>query len=437
MNTNTLVLWILLFFLGLSCTSLEKSNKLPPSTADKTKTLPAESQTVLVNIEKTSDSKISSPTVVEKSKANFTVTKNKEQVPENTYNPTITPQITAVDQKPEINTVLQKTPIPVDTAIKLFWESQELTLQDLDLNVYAKAHLDFQFPPSLYWYIFDRQGELVSPLDQYWLTPQEPSRKTRISLESFTEDIDWFFIATSSRISLHDQQKLQDTLMTHSDLLTQNVRGIKPSQLSTQVQSKACVTWNLYTIDANASNARLLGTIHIYHTPFSLMVRVKKKGEQTFQKFTPDIHTIQEDDAMQITIKTYESVYLSIFLRDAQAKIVQLYPREGVQEASKIEKGLTFDLFSSQGAVVDATEGKEYLVSFYGTAPLDCTEIQKWLETTNHVDLEQKSKFQQRGYVGIAQEEEESQLSEEIKSEKEKIKAPSGEVYVISLDHTK
>lgn len=292
---------------------------------------------------------------------------------------------------------------------------RQCPLKNMTLQAYAKTGVDIKLPASNYWYIWERQGEVVSPLKDFWSTGEAMSN-LHIELTRFQKDTDWFFVSTSLPMTNQEQDKIVDLLSIS--------QAVKQPPMGT--------VWQLFGMEANGDKQRILGKVNIYQTPFALHMKIKSKGSNSFENFQPGAQ-VNENDAMQIAVKTYQPTSLAIFLYNSPSKITQVFPSEGIQKASLFAQNTTC-LIPAQGEFIfDRAEEKEYLVCFYSNREMDCQQLVEWLQTTPVQNLSEFT-VMQRGYELTSEEEEEEPAAESIL---QKPKARPASLFIIQLEHQK
>ncbi|BBM86221.1 serine/threonine protein kinase [Candidatus Uabimicrobium amorphum] len=249
-----------------------------------------------------------------------------------------------------------------------------------DVRVAADTPFAIHLSKPCYLYKFIREGKNISV--EKLSDPQEKNKNILVSMQYLKKNVDWVFFSSKQELQQEEQQKIKEWLakIPAGVRLDHSGKGLSQNyNLKTQVHTKGHAKWNLYAINRD-KQVHALVNMQVYHTPFSIDLKIKRDGEQEFESFSAETEEIYELDELQIQTQIHKRTHLAILLRDTKGEVTLLYPGENSKLLEDTQKLI---LPSQGGFQFDDSVGTEHLCFFFYEKQMDIAKVKTWLEKTD------------------------------------------------------
>ena len=267
---------------------------------------------------------------------------------------------------------------PSETDIPCLYHENETLSGSGILPQQARVKLRLPKNAKSFFYQRSARGEIKELEGYRGLSKDE----MEISLKDIPEDTDWLLVTgegSPEKISQSVSRWMPEAVSTPPAIA---MRGLKMAPKETDVHTRLSKRWRLYSAASSAfESPRLLAQIDILLLPFHLMLGIQRDGNPGFRNFLHETESVHENDRIQMRLKAYKPVYLTVFLCDSAGNRYKLFPQDG-ERAQKMSpsEGEIFLPSEEDGFVFDATEGTEYICCFYDDHAFSSAPLQKWLE---------------------------------------------------------
>lgn len=281
------------------------------------------------------------------------------------------------DNLPHTAPAAKPQPQPAQ-ALRVSCGEQDYPLAGLDLRVSDRLAFRLHLPTVGYWEIY---GDKT--LKDACLIKQKPGNACThaVNLSRMTSDSNWFLLHSANELSDAERDAALTAIDARElDAGTLALRGTKKQEL---LFTQDVATWRFHLVETVAGDWRVqsLGTMYVYHVPFELVMKLKKKDQQQFVPVSMGV-SVQQDDRLQLQVTPVDPAHpaeVAIFLCDSERNVTTYYPADPAVTCK-----LTCAEYlpsPATGEAFDDKVGAEYVVCFYDYRQLPpLANLEAWLK---------------------------------------------------------